>query len=308
MRPRLILVLVLTAISAVSTQAFGQDDPIELAKTFPPSELTSAVNEANLRAIDWQLKRKVFLGEQYRVSLHKINREIEEQESKVEHLAGKIPAEVRFVDAEVRSRLVGKMMEQLIDARLDLATQAATIESLQERMNRDRDMKSAVAKNIRVDLEFAVQAAQKKYQISMLESKKTARLVQSGSKSDSDRMMAQYTADISKLEFEKATRKLKNADSPDSKFANHLADTRIGIEPVKARIMAAEKFLHTFSESARLNDAIDKARRSISYREKDKQIVTRELTLIGREAEELGALRSLVSKAMKEGTGKDEEK
>ncbi len=56
-----------------------------------------------------------------------------------------------------------------------------------------------------------IRAAEKKYQVAGIEAAKTQRLALSGSKSDSDRMMAVYTKEISAIEREKAVREQQQA-------------------------------------------------------------------------------------------------
>lgn len=54
-------------------------------------------------------------------------------------------------------------------------------------------------------------AAKKKHQVASIEAKKTNRLAESGSKSASDKMMANYTAEIALLEWQKAEQERRKA-------------------------------------------------------------------------------------------------
>ena len=295
MRSKLIVLLVLSAMTTVGSQALGQlHDPIEKARIFPPSELTTSENETNLRAIDWHLERKVHLVKQYRVSVDRIKKELLKLSTEAEHLANEIPSEIRFVNAEVRSRLVGKAMEELLNARLNLATQTVT-HTLLEQLHKT---KLSTGNSNRGELEINVKAAEMKLNVARIVAKKTANLSSKGLKSESEKAMSQYTADIAELELERAKQKLKQGDSSDSELAKRLANSRIEVEPIKARVVAAEKYLKSFSDSAQIHREIEKVQRVLDNLGTDWKIVMGESNAISREVEELKVLRSLVQRAL----------
>jgi multidrug resistance efflux pump len=57
----------------------------------------------------------------------------------------------------------------------------------------------------------AIEAAQKKYQVATIEARKASKLAATGSKSDSERRMAEYTAEIAEIEWRKAENDRKKA-------------------------------------------------------------------------------------------------
>lgn len=83
-------------------------------------------------------------------------------------------------------------------------------DELYQRMLEQAELRYAIAKEAATDA-TAVLAAEKKYKVADIEARKTIRLAQNGSKSESDRMMAVYSKEIASLEHEKAQREKDKA-------------------------------------------------------------------------------------------------
>ena len=97
------------------------------------------------------------------------------------------------------------------------------------RMMEQAEMRFNMAKELATD-STAIQAAEKKYRVAGIEAAKTKRLGQTGSKSDSEVMMAIYTKDIALLELEKAKREKDKAYAEARLEAARLAEVQTRIK------------------------------------------------------------------------------
>ena len=116
-----ISILAVSLVCAMVTIASGQPQnmtPIEKAKMYPPSILSSEDNETNLLSISWQLERQKALYADCRKGRAEVDDQISAYSSEVDALNKMLPADVRLMDSNVRSQLIGKVLEQLMMAKL----------------------------------------------------------------------------------------------------------------------------------------------------------------------------------------------
>lgn len=66
-------------------------------------------------------------------------------------------------------------------------------------------------------------------------------------------------------------------ESGKAEKAEELVSKRVEVEPLKARVAAAEKFLKKFSDGAKVIARVEKLKSAISLLEKDRQIYANEL-------------------------------
>ena len=123
--------------------AFAQEDPVEKAKMYPPRFLQERDNETNLAAINWRLQLTTDLRNTIQRKRESAVVAMEVYSKELDELNNQLPIEVRFVDNSVRSRLIGKTMEELLDARLSLATRESSVRQLESMLAEEKDSKQA---------------------------------------------------------------------------------------------------------------------------------------------------------------------
>lgn len=278
-----------------SNLALAQKE-IEEARNYPPGFLDSKSLEMNNQIIDWRIEQLASLQNTYRHSIEKIAAIVDRSTELSEAYSNELPVEIRFTNEETRSRLVGKLMESILDAKLDLATREKEIEILTSRLEQKtshdskRELEIERAKN-------AVRAAELKVAVSESEFSKVRKLGKEGLRPSGETEMAQYAYELSRLELEQAKSELELLSNMQKvEVANEVAQQRVAIEPIKARIAQAETLLQTFSQSADVITKIRSENRKIELYEKDRHLVAEQLTNISREMQELKLLKRSIKK------------
>ena len=287
--------------SLLPLSACGQDsliDPIEKARTYPPGVMSKNNNELSVAVLNWRLLRLETLIDQSQNNFAEIMGQIKAKSAELEEIVAELPVEHRSLNEEVRSQLAGKVLEQIIDARLDTKTILSSIDALEQSLKEEQQSQHLATKRAQ---EIAVLAAQKKFEIAKIEAKKTMRLAaQKGSKSESESEMAKYVVAIAELELSKAKLDLKNASSAQaSELASQLVQKRIEVKAIKARTEAAEELLKSFSSSQELSEKIAETKEEIKGWQKDKQIVVRELVQLEQQKTELKTLKRMIEAELK---------
>ena len=286
--------------SLLPLSACGQDsliDPIEKARTYPPGVMSKNNNELSVAVLNWRLLRLETLIDQSQNNFAEIMGQIKAKSAELEEIVAELPVEHRSLNEEVRSQLAGKVLEQIIDARLDTKTILSSIDALEQSLKEEQQSQHLATKRAQ---EIAVLAAQKKFEIAKIEAKKIMRLAQKGSKSESESEMAKYVVMIAELELSKAKLDLKNASSAQaSELASQLVQKRIEVKAIKARTEAAEELLKSFSSSQKLSEKIAEAKEEIKGWQKDKQIVARELVRLEQQKTELKTLKKMIEAELK---------
>lgn len=175
MRAKILLVFFIVAGGLGTLEAaFAQEDPLEMAKTYPPRLLGKNINETNLTSIDWRLELKQDLLERLEHKMNAAAAELEAFSEKLDQLNSQLPVEVRFVDKSVRARLVGKAMEEMLDSRLDLATHESFMKQLQSMLAEEKNTKQS--RLVQQQSQMAIGAAKLKLSVAesqYAQSKKT---------------------------------------------------------------------------------------------------------------------------------------
>ena len=226
---RLFIIVMLFTITAglfdLGT-AFAQTDPIETAKTYPPQLLQKGENETNLATIKWRIELQQNLLDRNERKHGTAVNALKVFSKKLEELNMQLPAEVRFVDQSVRSQLIGKTMEELLVARLDLASLESQKKQLVERLAKNNEGKRA--KLIKRQADIRIKAASSKVKVAQTEFEHIQKLTAKGSKSNRDELMARYTLEIAKLELESAmVRAEVESVEQNSEIAQQLTAARI---------------------------------------------------------------------------------
>lgn len=90
-----------------------------------------------------------------------------------------------------------------------------------------------------------------------------------------------------------------DAEQQNADLAQRLTDSRVEIEPVKARIVAAESFLKTFVDSSNLSNRIEETQRALERAKDGRLDLIGELSRLENEIEELRVLKSRIESGLK---------
>ena len=281
----------------LSTNVFAQDDPIDLVRTYPPEMLSEKQATTGMGAIKWQLEQKQSLLQAYQLRLDQWKKEVLILRHVIEDLKSDLSPEIRILDKDGRSRLVGKLMEERIDGALEMATRKKAIELLERE---DTGTMSPQSKFQKSDLEGRLKVAGLKLNTAEAEAEEVAKLASKGYKTQSEGRMAAYTREIAQLEFE-AVRNQLVLQSNEGKVesAKRIADERVQLEPIKARMMAADLYLNKFTTKVDVIEKIEVTKRSVSMWEKDIQILVKKVVATSSELDELQQLNDRVEERLK---------
>ena len=245
---RLIPYCLLCTLSLVllGSACFGQDDPVEQFRKFPPKLLTADAHEVAMDSIRWKLTLNQDLQDTLSDRHQEYEARIEQSEFEIRKLAEKLPAEMRFMDAAARSRLASRLSESLLDARLELAAQETMLKLLEEKSAAGVGERktSRRSESMVTAAEMNLQHAQEKYQ-------ETKKLVEKGYVSQSQLRSDEQNMTLARAELENARFELQaEAQQPSAELAREITELRLQIAPTQARMRAAEAILESLIESA----------------------------------------------------------
>lgn len=260
---KMLSVLLVVIIAGSSTQAIAQDkDPIELARDYPPSLIQVDVAQEQMQ---WQIKR---LREQQAIQeqeLRKIDDQITELNQEINALTKKLPVELRFANESVRAQLIGDVLRELLASRLEVASQQELIEQLTVALE-DAKMENSKADEIRQQKhQLMIKASETKLALAEFSFEQTAKMAKSAAVSQSELEREKYSYELAKMELEHALLDFEmESTSRGNEVADRLVKTRISLQPAKARVAAAERFLNLFSESRGAVEMIAETNRKIA--------------------------------------------
>ena len=280
--------------------ALAQSDPLLDARNFPPN--TYKTNEHFFSTLDWQIKQLDSLINKYSKSRNDIRESLAEMEISLENRTRQTPEEIRGLTSEVRSELIGDALKQLLDSKLELAALESRIKTKQE-----NDKSEQLSKLRQQELAIKTEKARKRYQLAVNEAEKTMQLRKAGSISEQQANRAKTSAEIAKLEHQAAVVSEKlEMEGAKARAAASIADSRMEIGPLKARIKIVEQFLKKISSANRLSREIENGKFAKDLLRKDLQLVAAQLFDLNRQKTELVSLRELMLKNLKSNTAKPE--
>ena len=292
-----LLGLIATGLSGRNTVG-AQDDLVDLVRQFPPSSIDSSSAKSALSSIEWQLQLRTALMSRYDENQEKMSIRTEANSALLKRLNSELPPEVRFVDKSIRSQLIGKTMEELLDAKLDLAARESTVVLLEQMLAEGKVSKQAELRKHQAQM--AIDAAKLKLGVAQAEYEKVKKLSGKGSKTLNEARTAEYVFEIARIELESAVLQSEvELAQENSELAQRLTEARIEIAPVKARIKAAEKFLSTFVESAQTSTQIEEIQRKVEFGQMELRDLASQAFLLRQEVEELSVLKSRIEDELK---------
>lgn len=272
-----------------STIGFAQiENTIENARKLPPDYVDSKLSAISL---NWQIEQLDRLIGHYNRSRNDSRQKIAEISLRVSSLRKKIPQEIRGIDSEVRSRLMGKAMEKLLESKLDLVAMEATIDSLENELPKT----SSLQQHQIQEFEIEIEKAKKRYELAIKELEQAMKLKRTGSTSTQQFERSKASSEIAKLELQAAKQaKTIEAERLNAEAASLISKTRIGMSPIKAKIKATEKFLLMFSDSSEVLSDIDEKLRQKNLWQRDLEMISDVLFDLNREKLELETLKQLM--------------
>ena len=295
--------------------SLAAQDPLRELKVYPPGYLndkrstpTESTVESNVVVLDWMLEQKRRIEAKYTGELEHAQAVSESLDKQIEEIAVQL---TQPMDKATLSRLSGRLMEELLDSRLELAVLEGTVDAMEAAA-----MSSTEAQIHKLSIslkEAAVQSAQQKVNLAGEEAKQAKKLYAKGSMSDQEVNRAEYSLKISMIELEAAQSELQ-IEKLQSKTVSsrELSDTRLKIAPIKARIKLAEEMFAGYQRMGELMQKIDKLNDQKKRFTADHDAISQQRRKVSNEIIELESLKELVEKRMlnrrKDGEGDKGEK
>ncbi|MFK7769174.1 MAG: hypothetical protein AB8B55_18280 [Mariniblastus sp.] len=294
-----ILLCIITCILFSTGNLNAQEDPIRLLRMFPPEYLGEKQLAEGLSALEWQLNQKIRLAETYRTNAEEFKAVIKGLNEKANSLTEKLPPAIRLLSAQDRSRLVGKIMEEQLNGRLELATREHSVAILAEDGGSKPKMTPEDELN-KLEMEAKYHAQVAKLDTAKHVYQNTAKLAEKAFKTQNEKRMAQYTVEVAELELAGLKKRLDFLkQQPQAKLSDSIADARLEMEPIKASLKAAEEQLEKFTSSAELIESIEQSKQAITLWQKDLRFILEKLMALESEANELQVLKSQIQKQVK---------
>ncbi|MEL7496817.1 MAG: hypothetical protein AAFN77_04360 [Planctomycetota bacterium] len=244
---------------AFSAQCTAFQD-LEMIRKYPPGSLNLKTSKNALVQIEWQsaqLEAQLFEAE--KIAARK-EAELDQINSMIGDLNQTLPIEVRFVDQQTRSRLVGRVLEQLLDAKLDLAAKKISIAELEKRLAKSN--KQNLSDLRKREAEIDVRAAERTVAAAKNRLVQQQRLHEKGFISKENIDEAQFELDLELLKLEKVKTSVEIMSfAGDESISSELVQLRTEIAPIQARIEAAENYLQVFKEAAATEHRINELSR-----------------------------------------------
>lgn len=291
-----VLALCFFLLPAVST---AQDDSVELAKKYPPGYYTNDVAESAIASIDWQMQQLQTALANYQ----SLRKEAATQSSRlgieIEALHKKLPIETRFIDSETRSQIVGRILNEILTAKLDMAERLVAIEELEKRLLSSKEKK--VTDPLRKkEMQIQMEAAAAEYSMAQSNYQRTSMLAKNNSVSKRDLAQAEFEMQIARLQLERVKIEIdlaQNAGKED--VAKELSNQRLSVAPIAARLKAAERFLELFVSSNPMNSAIEANKRGLAAIDRKLNNINRQSALVEQKMLETKSLKKLLEQKVK---------
>ena len=271
------------------------DEPLAEVRKYPPNMIKLS---DEIPILEWHIEQLKPQIERYARRRDEISEKMTQLQIEIDHLNKKIPPEFRNIDKQVRSQLIGKALEKLLDAKLELTALQQTLE-MHEKEKEKLGGKVAALRQQEMQIETAV--AKKRYELAKIESEKMSHLKNTGTLSVQQAQRAKYSAEIAMLEYENAkAREAIELERGRAEAANELAEARLSAVPVKAKIKTIEEFLERISESSATINLVEHRNREIELWRRDLEMVASELFELNRKQIELTTLKKLINDKVSE--------
>lgn len=301
---RLAFAGVLLSTTAIAQAQVGTEDVVANAKNLPPSLTTVQAQELNKAVLAWRMKLLSAMHATYAQSREQIQDKLTSLDAELEEVQASLPVEVRFTNAESRSQLIGRVLQLILETRLEIAANESLLDMLTQ-SETEKNTDSEEAQQLEVDL----QIAKVEYDGIERELHQTLALRKQGLADPAEALRLQSSMDVAQLKLRKMEQAVANARKrPASATAERLSALRLEIQPLRAKLKAAEAFLETFNSTSSKLQQIESLHRERELYGKDLMYVAGEIGNVSRELVELEVLSNMIAQdATKEEVQKDEE-
>lgn len=302
---RLLLAGVMLSTTALVAKAqVDTEDALANAKNLPPSLTTVQAQELNQAVLAWRMKLLNATKETYAQSRDEIQTNLAQLDAAIEEVQSSLPVEVRFTNAESRSQLIGRVLQLILETRLEIAANESLLDMLTQ-TETEKNTDSEEAQQLEVDL----QIAKVEYDGIERELHQTLALRKQGLADPTEALRLQSSMDVAQLKLRKMEQAVANARKrPASATAERLSALRLEIQPLRAKLKAAEAFLETFNRASNKLQKVESLHRERELYGKDLIYVAGQIGNISRELVELELLSAMIAQdTTKEEVHKDKE-
>ena len=208
----------------------------------------------------------------------------------LEHILGKLkkqaPSRLSSLNKEDRSDLASYAMRRYLDVKIELAALAKTIAALEAKAKKNE--KSKVQKLESAELDFEVTSASERYQLAKLQRERNEKLWKRGTVNEIEFAKSKLTTKIAENELKAAqTRVSLEKARLQAANAELLADKRLELVPLKAKIEEIEAFFEALGDAGRFYSEVDSVNQMISDTRSEKNKIGDVLFELNREMVEI---------------------
>ncbi len=290
------LVIVIFSTSAIVAQ---NEPPIDLARAYPPTLLGE--NDIALAQIDWQLKHLKQTRDYYVDVCDSTRKGLEQIVVNSNGLFEKLPMELRYTNEQVRAELIGSCLQELLSAKLEIASNEEIISQLSGELEKAKDEQAEMARLKKEQQHLKIQAIETKFALTKNEFERNKQLHEQGSVSIQVLERSRYSLQITEFELAQARleMEIENA-SRSNEIAQQLVESRIETQPLKARAAAAEKFLKLYSDSSDTLNTIENNNRRVASGQKAIDEYLLKISATSDKIAELESLKELIQSSLKD--------
>ncbi|MEM9940740.1 MAG: hypothetical protein AAF939_04050 [Planctomycetota bacterium] len=248
--------IVMFCILAVAGPRFGcaQEDLIGEAFQYPPKLMSPKRVGYVLDSIKWQIEEGTAKIKKFRENQENIGDQINNLEMNIKRLQEKMSFRFWMVDSETRSRLAGKLIEVIIDCKLELATIESSSSNLKKKAESSNVSQLAKSESLKAK----VKAAELRLEYARTSFERIDRLYGQGSVPGSEKNKASYELKTAELELVAAKNQLElSLQEKDSMYSLRLSELNKEAKTLTARLSAAEKMLDSISANNDIFNSVD---------------------------------------------------
>lgn len=284
----------LLLLGFAAENGMAQEDPLQDARNYPASFFKAS--EQALVSLNWQIDQLESLTETYLKAKVEISQEMSMKTSKMEELYRQLPDQFGSADPGVLADLIGNAMKQRMELRLELVALEAQMAGHQENIKQEADL----LQYRREEFAIATAKAAKLATLAEAELKKEKMLFDKGTLSRQQLLRATTSAEIAKMEFRAAeVREKVEMQRAKAAASSALADARLAMNPIKAKLKVIDEFLANFSVANKTGRRIDEHKRELELLHRDLELVAEQLFDLGRQQTELTSLKRLMLQDLK---------
>lgn len=263
----------LTLATSESVTAQDEHDPISLLERTPPEFFTPGVGTMGLESLEWRIERDRSFAKRLDTRLAELSEARRVIQAESEAMQSRLPIQFQFASDTIKARVVGRCLEELLAAQLDIATNETLIAQLEIAVS---EQEAEAEAQSRLMMETRLRSLEAQLALAQQERSRLEVLAEKGLVSQrelSDASMQITTAEANLIEARLTAD--REVQARVSRVSDRLVDLRMESAALRAREHAAQVFLERMSSSTVVERELDRLRHRAST--VDDQI--RELTL-----------------------------